>query len=237
MLIPSLPLSVSAPPPTHPPIHSTRASPSASRRLALLQLLAERLPAALAHPTADTLAFVNFACGAVDGGAACACCCEPGEDVDEGVQGQGGDSCRSGGWGNDDGGAGPSTALPVPIPAPAASDEGCECSGCGTGGRTSPSCHIENVKQPRAAALPPSPRFGGCSSAPPQGSQLPCSKALAAAAAEEPGVLEMGSLTLRFRSQLAEQEFGSWRTPYYVAASAQAGRRSMCRPAAWLRAV
>lgn len=188
-------------------------------RLVLLQLLAQRLPAALAALCADTLAFVNFACGAVATDApSCACCCELEDSADEEEQGHSGDSCSSGRRGSGDGGAGPSTAMPLPVQAPhgvARDDDNPSCGNTDSEG--SPSCSASTEKQTQAEALLPRPRLGGCASALPQHGQRPCSKALAAAVAGDSGGLEMHGLTLRFHSQLAEKEFGALRNPFYVA--------------------
>lgn len=207
--------------------------PATCRRLVLLQLLAQRLPAALAALCADTLAFVNFACGAVATDApSCACCCELEDSADEEEQGHSGDSCSSGRRGSGDGGAGPSTAMPLPVQAPhgvARDDDNPSCGNTDSEG--SPSCSASTEKQTQAEALLPRPRLGGCASALPQHGQRPCSKALAAAVAGDSGGLEMHGLTLRFHSQLAEKEFGALRNPFYVAASALLIRCTSSGPA------
>ena len=86
-------------------------------------MLAEFLPAAMAAMSADTLAFVNFACGSK---AQCSCCCEAsgdGEEEEEEAGAGGPCSDSDHGGGDRDGAPGQALRLPRGAAAPAGEEE------------------------------------------------------------------------------------------------------------------
>ncbi|KAL4431618.1 hypothetical protein ABPG77_001460 [Micractinium sp. CCAP 211/92] len=194
------------------------------RRQAVLAGLVQCLPAPMARLSADTLAFVNFACGS---NVQCTCCCGADEEEEEEEEeGGAGSPCR-----DDDrdaggsGGAGPSQALPVPAKGsggstadtpgpssrPSVIDNGDEkvtaikgsasaAVAAATAARAEQ--HGRGLAALGAASGQPAPRF---------------SKALVAAAEEHgEGLMAQSWLTLAFRSAMMEREYGRWISQYHI---------------------
>lgn len=206
------------------PYPAPKGPASCCRRQAVLAGLVQCLPAPMARLSADTLAFVNFACGS---NVQCTCCCGADEEEEEEEEeGGAGSPCR----GDDrdaggSGGAGPSQALPMPAKGsggsmadtpgpssrPSVIDNGDEKM---TALKGSASAAVAAATAARAeqhgrglAALgvasgQPAPRF---------------SKALVAAAEEQgEGLMAQSWLTLAFRSVMMEREYGRWISQYHI---------------------
>ncbi|PSC76218.1 hypothetical protein C2E20_0785 [Micractinium conductrix] len=182
-------------------------------RKAMLAALAACMPAPMARLSADTLSFVNFACGSQQ---QCSCCCgvDEEEEEDDGVPSS---PCReddhsAGGRNN---GAGPSQALRVPG-ALAAGGGGAPGSSTRWWEEESEEGGKLSLKA-RAAAAGSAAAAASLPRASPAAPALRFSKALLAAAAgggEE--FTAQSSLTLAFRSSLMEGEFARWVSQYHV---------------------
>ena len=203
-------------------------------RKAMLAALAACMPAPMARLSADTLSFVNFACGSQQ---QCSCCCgvDEEEEEDDGVPSS---PCReddhsAGGRNN---GAGPSQALRVPG-ALAAGGGGAPGSSTRWWEEESEEGGKLSLKA-RAAAAGSAAAAASLPRASPAAPALRFSKALLAAAAgggEE--FTAQSSLTLAFRSSLMEGEFARWVSQYHVKVRGTQPQPSVCRCRDALRAL
>ncbi|KAL4458960.1 hypothetical protein ABPG75_013825 [Micractinium tetrahymenae] len=189
-----------------------------ARRKAMLAGLAQCLPAPMARLSADTLAFVNFACGS---NAQCTCCCGAEEEEEEASAP--GSPCRGDDRGaGGSGGAGPSQALPVPQ----AGAGGGDADAAGPSSRWWESSEDEKKSKGGAAAaaaaadaLPAqaAQRSRGLAGAGASRASPRFSKALVAAAEEQgEGLMAQSPVTLAFRSAMMEGEYGRWIAQYHI---------------------